>query len=119
MTADQFSEILKILLQIANVVVIGYGLYKFLNKPHDTLSDEVEKLKILQTEQGVLIKEIKMSLDNSHEKHREQKEINAVFINCMLAFIDFEMAYCAHTQYEYSEDLEKAKKTLQEYLAKK
>lgn len=113
------KDYLQLFLSFANLVIIGYGLYKFLNKPHDSLADEVGKVKQKLTEHDLIIKEIKQSLDSSHEKHREQKDFNTVFVNCMLAFIDFEMAYCAHTNYEYSEDLEKAKKVLQEYLAKK
>lgn len=117
--ANTISEFLKLILQIANLVIICYGGYKFLHKPHDTLENEVQQIKKDQVEQGLKIKEIQRSLDNSHEKHRDQKQMNTVFINCMLAFIDFEMAYCQHSGYEYSEDLEKAKNTLQEYLAGK
>lgn len=117
--ANTISEFLKLILQIANLVIICYGGYKFLHKPHDTLESEVNQLKEKQAEQGLQIKEIQKSLDSSHERHRDQKQINRVFINCMLAFIDFEMAYCQHTGYEYSEDLEKAKSNLQDYLAGK
>ena len=50
-----FSEFLKIALQIANVVIIGYALYKFLNKPRNTLEEKVN-------EHDVKIKEIESSL---------------------------------------------------------
>ncbi len=117
--ANSISEFLKLILQIANLVIICYGGYKFLHKPHDTLESEVKQIKEKQVQQDLQIKDIQRSLDNSHEKHRDQKQMNTVFVNCMLAFIDFEMAYCQHTGYEYSEDLEKAKTSLQNYLAGK
>lgn len=117
--ANNISEFLKLILQIANLVIICYGGYKFLHKPHDELEEEVKEIRKELVEQHQQIKEIQKSLDSSHDKHRDQKQMNTVFINCMLAFIDFEMAYCQHSGYEYSEDLEKAKNTLQEYLAGK
>lgn len=58
------------------------------------------------------------SLDSSHDKHREQNELNEVFITSMLAFLDFEVAYCAHTGYEFTDDINKAKDTLMKYLAR-
>jgi hypothetical protein len=36
MSIQAISSTLGLILQLANVVVIGYGLYKFLNKSHDT-----------------------------------------------------------------------------------
>lgn len=116
---NYISEFFKLILQIANLVIICYGGYKFLHKPHDTLESEVKELSKELAKQNQQIKEIQKSLDSSHDKHRDQKQMNTVFINCMLAFIDFEMAYCQHSGYEYSEDLERAKNTLQEYLAGK
>ena len=45
MNIQDFSEILKIVLQIANCAIIGYGLYRFLNKPHDSLEQKHETLE--------------------------------------------------------------------------
>lgn len=114
-----FSDFLKVLLQLANVVIIGYALYKFLNKPHDTLEQRHEELKKQVEEQGVQLKEVKESLHQGNDKFRKQADLNEVFINCMLAFIDFEMAYCSSTGYKDTEDLETAKSTLRKYLARK
>lgn len=119
MDLNGFSEVLKVLLQIANIVVLGYALYKFLNKPHDTLEIKHEELKKRVDEHDVKLKEVEDSLHQGNDKFRSQKDLNEVFINCMLAFIDFEMAYCAHTGYTDTEDLDKAKETLQKYLARK
>lgn len=119
MDLNAFSELLKVLLQIANVVVLGYALYKFLNKPHDTLETKVEELCKRIDEHDLKLKEVNESLHHGNDKFRKQDELNEVFINCMLAFIDFEMAYCSATEYRDTEDLETAKITLRKYLARR
>lgn len=116
---NAFSELLKIVLQLANVVVLGYALYRFLNKPHDTLETKHEELKKRVDEHDVKFKEVEDSLHQGNDKFRKQADINEVFINCMLAFIDFEMAYCSSTDYKDIEDLKTAKATLRKYLAGK
>lgn len=116
---DAFSEFLKIVLQLANIVVLGYALYKFLNKPHNSLEEKHEELKKRVDAHDVKLKEVEDSLHQGNDQFRGQRELNEVFINCMLAFIDFERAYCANTGYTDTEDLDKAKDTLQKYLARK
>ena len=115
---EAFSEFLKIVLQMANVIVLGYALYKFLNKPHDSLEEKHEELKKRVDAHDVKLKEVEDSLHQGNDKFREQRELNEVFINCMLAFIDFELSYCSHTDYKYTEDLDKAKDTLRKHLAR-
>ena len=119
MDLNGFSEVLKVLLQVANIVVLGYALYKFLNKPHDTLETKHEELKHRVDEHDVKLREVQDSLKAGNDKFRAQKDLNEVFINCMLAFIDYEIAFCAHTGNEDTEDLDRAKETLQKYLARK
>lgn len=133
---------MQMLLSFGNICIIGYGFYKFINKPHDTLEerhnelekrvDEQERIlggreslkkkldaqDALLNEHSVKLKEHEESLHHGNDKFRRQADINEVFINCMLAFIDFEMAYCAHTGYEDIADLTNAKNTLRKYLAK-
>lgn len=104
-------------LAVGNLVIMLWALKTFLAKPHDTLESQLKALEKRVDSHDHLFKDMKNSLDSSHEKHREQKEINTVFINCMLAFIDFEIAFCSYTNYEHTEDLVKAKQTLQEYLS--
>jgi len=116
---NQFSDWLKVLLQVANIVIIGYGLYRFLNKPHDTLSDEVKQLKAKTIELELELKELKQSVDTSFEKHREQDKTNAVFKSVMLSFVNYEIAFCLHTDYKDTTDLLNAKKELQDYLSGK
>ena len=110
---NALSEFLKIVLQLANVVVLGYAAYKFFNRPHDTLETKVEEIKKRVDE------EVEESLHQGNDRFRKQADLNEVFINCMLAFIDFEMAYCSATGYKDTEDLEMAKSTLRKYLARK
>ena len=118
MDLQTFSEILKVLLQVANIAVLGYALYKFLNKPHDTLETKHEELKKRVDEHDVKIREVEKSLHQGNDKFREQDETNATFKSVMLAFVDFEIAYCLHTSYEFTDDLMRAKKELQDYLSR-
>lgn len=116
---EAFSEFLKIILQFANVIVLGYALYKFLNRPHSTLETKHEELKKRVDEHDVKLKEVEESLHQGNDRFRKQADLNEVFINCMLAFIDFEMAYCSATGYKDIDDLKNAKATLRKYLAGK
>lgn len=113
------SDGMGLLLQLANIVIIGYALYKFLNKPHDTLETKHEELKKKVDEHDVKFKEIEKSLHLGNDKFREQEETNAVFKSVMLSFVNFEIAFCLHTDYKDTDDLIQAKKELNDYLAKK
>ena len=88
-----------------------YAFKKFLYKPHDSLEERVACLEIKQ-------KEIDQKLHLGNDRFKKQDDTNEVFINCMLAFIDFELSYCSHTDYKYTEDLDKAKDTLRRHLAR-
>ena len=115
----EVKDFLQVAIQIATIVTILYGLYKFTRKPHDTLDQKYESLKTQVDEQGLILKEQRKSLDASHEKHRQQEDTNATFKSVMLAFINFEIAYCRNTGYEDNQDLLDAKKELSEYLTGK
>ena len=106
-------------LAIGNLVIMLWALKTFLTKPQTTLTESIKSVEKRIDVLDLLIKDMQKSLDNSHEKHREQKNTNEVFITSMLAFIDFEIAFCQHTNYEYTDDLYKAKETLQKHLARK
>ena len=96
----------------ANIIILAYAFFKFLNKPQDTLNTRVT---LLETE----LRDIKASLVQGNDKFKEQERTNATFKSVMLAFVDFEIAYCLHTNYEFTEDLMKAKQELQEYVSGK
>lgn len=101
----------QLLVSICTLLGMFYAFKKFLEKPHDTLEQRVIALELKQkeTEQKLLL---------GNERFNKQDDTNEVFINCMLAFIDFELSYCSHTDYKYTEDLDKAKDTLRRHLAR-
>lgn len=104
--------VLEIFLAFCNSCIMLFLFKNFLAKPHNDLEERITKVE-------VKVEEVDKSLKQGNDRFREQKQMNEVFINCMLAFIDFEIAFCQHSGYEYSADLMRAKKTLQEYLARK
>lgn len=104
--------IFQLVLTSANIIILAYAFFKFLNKPQDTLNTRVT---LLETE----LRDIKASLVQGNDKFKEQERTNATFKSVMLAFVDFEIAYCLHTNYEFTEDLMKAKQELQEYVSGK
>ena len=101
----------QLLVSICTLLGMCYAFKKFLDKPHDTLEARVISLELKQkeTEQKLLL---------GNDRFKKQDDTNEVFINCMLAFIDFELSYCSHTDYQYTEDLDKAKDTLRRHLAR-
>ena len=104
--------IFQLVLTSANIIILAYAFFKFLNKPQDTLNTRVT---LLETE----LRDIKASIVQGNDKFKEQERTNATFKSVMLAFVDFEIAYCLHTNYEFTEDLMKAKQELQEYVSGK
>ena len=110
---------LQTLLAIGNLCIMLWALKTFLTKPRTTLEEQVKELekKIIALE--LRDRHIEKSLTISHDKHREQKETNEMFYTVVLAFIDFEIAFCQSTEYKQTDDLRKAKETLQRYLTKK
>lgn len=111
--------ILQLMLTFGNICILGYAFVKFLGKPQTTLVELVKSLEKRIDLQDQKLYELERSLDVSHEKHREQEDTNEVMQTCMLALIDFELAYCIHTNYVDTEDLVKAKDVLRKHLAKK
>lgn len=110
---------LQTLLAIGNLCIMLYALKTFLAKPQNTISESLKVLEKRMDAIDIFLKDIQKSLDSSHNKHREQNDMNEMFITCMLAFIDFEIAFCQHTSYDETDDLFRAKETLQKYLAKR
>lgn len=116
MTLAQIKDLLQIIVLLATIATMIFTLYKFTRRPHDTLEEKYDLLKTKVDEQGVLISELRKSLDVAHEKLRQQENTNATFKSVMLAFVNFEIAYCRNTGYEDNADLLDAKKELSEYL---
>ena len=99
------------ILTILNIIDKVTTLKTKSETPFKTLSDKV-------TEHENRLNKVESSLYQGNDHFRRQAALNEVFINCMLAFIDFEMAYCSATGYKDIEDLETAKSTLRKYLAR-
>ena len=110
---------LQTFLAIGNLCIMLWALKTFLAKPQTTLAEGLKAMEKRMDANDIILRDIQKSLDKSHDKHREQKDTNEMFITCMLAFIDFEIAFCQHTEYEDTDDLYRAKETLQKYLARK
>lgn len=110
------KDFLQILLWSANLILLAYGGYKFLNRPHDALEDRVTALENKDREQDVKLKEHDESLKIGNDRFRKQKRSNAAFKTIMLSFVDFEIAFCQETKYANIKDLELAKAKLQRYL---
>lgn len=104
--------ILQIFLAFCNCCIMLFLFKGFLMKPHNNLEERLAKVEIK-------VEEVQDSLRQGNDKFRDQKRMNEVFVSCMLAFIDFEIAFCQSSGYENSIDLMKAKQTLQGYLASK
>ena len=99
------------ILTVLNIMDKYSGLKDKSEAPFKLLSDKVN-------EHENRLNKIESSLYQGNEQFRRQEALNEVFINCMLAFIDFEMAYCSATGYKDTDDLETAKSTLRKYLAR-
>lgn len=108
----ELLPVMQLILTTGNIIILAYALLKFLNRPHDTLESRVILLE------GT-VKDLRSDVLHGSERFKKQDDTNEVFINCMLAFIDFELSYCSHTDYKYTEDLDKAKDTLRKHLARK
>lgn len=104
--------IFQLILTFGNICVLAYALFKFLNKPHDTLEDRVNAHE-------VEIADIKKSLLQGNDRFREQDDTNEVLIHSVLALIEFEIQYCLTEHKEPSKDLERAKDDLHSYLSKR
>ena len=103
--------VFQLLVSVCTLLGMFYAFKKFIDKPHETLETRITALEVQQ-------KEIDQQLHLGNDRFRAQDDTNEVFINCMLAFIDFELSYCSHTDYKYTEDLDKAKDTLRKHLAR-
>lgn len=110
--------IMQMLLSFSNICIIGYGFYKFINRPHDTLEAKHEELKKRVDEHDVKFKEVEESLHQGNDRFREQADTNEVLIRSVFALLEFEVHYCETEQKPISKNLERAKDDLHDFLAK-
>jgi hypothetical protein len=116
-------SILQTILASANIIIIGYGFYKFLNKPHNTLEEKHSELKRRVDEHDLKFRELENAIrqnnDRCNDRFHKQDDTNEVVLICTLALVDFELSRCAHDGYEHTADLLKARDTLRSHLASK
>lgn len=112
MNTQTLLPILQMVLAFANICIIGYGFFRFLNKPHDDLEERVNA-------HDLELKEIKSSLLQGNDRFREQEDTNEVLLHSILALIEFEIQYCLTENKPISKDLERAKDNLHTYLSKR
>ncbi len=103
-------------LAFGNIVIMLWALKTFLAKPHESLADEIKKLKEEVAKLNLTIERMQKSLDASHEKHREQDKTNKVFKKVFILLANFEVTYCQDNGYDNVGELKEAKKVLEEYL---
>jgi hypothetical protein len=112
MNVTTLLPIFQLVLTFGNICVLAYALYKFLNRPHDTLEDRVNAHE-------VEIADIKKSLLQGNDRFREQDDTNEVLLHSVLALIEFEIQFCLVEHKEMSAGLTKAKEDLNNYLSKR
>lgn len=112
--------------EIASFLIGGLGLFL-------TILNIKDKLRTMKKEEEQPIEKLKERVDaledrtdriekqvsGHNEKFEDQEETNATFRSVMLSFVNFEIAYCLHTDYNHTEELMKAKDELEKYLAGK
>ena len=109
MTTEQFVMLIGIILTVLNILDRIINLKKNANAP---IEDIKKRLDVLEAKQ----KENDDRFLKGNDQFRRLYEFSKIFMQVNLAFIDFETAFCQHTNYTNTSDLEKARKTLQESL---
>ena len=116
---NELSDVLKVILQIAQVVALIYAGYKFTRKPHDTLESRITTLEVEMKEQKQSLLQGNDRFREQDDKEKQQDKAISVLIHGVLALIEFEVQYCLTEKKPMSKDLEKAKDDLHNFLAEK
>lgn len=109
MSTEQFVMLIGIILTVLNIVDRVINLKK---NAHAPIEDVKKRLDVLEAKQ----KENDDRFLKGNDQFRRLYEFSKIFMQVNLAFIDFETAFCQHTNYTDTSDLEKARKTLQDSL---
>lgn len=110
MTTEQFVMAIGILLTVLNIIDKIINLKKNANAPIEEVKKRLDYLEGKQ-------KENEDRFLKGNDQFRRLYDFTRIFIQVNLAFIDFETAFCQHTNYTDTTDLEKARKTLQDSLS--
>ena len=109
MTTEQFIMLIGVVLTVLNILDKVINLKKNANAP---IEDIKKRLDVLEAKQ----KENDERFIKGNDQFRRLYEFSKIFMQVNLAFIDFETAFCQHTNYTDTADLEKARMTLQDSL---
>ena len=109
---DKIMQWGQLFLMFCNICIMVYVFFKFINKPHDSLEERVEKCE-------ENIKDIKQSLYRGDGRFQEHERAIKVLVRSVIALVEFEMQYCLKEDYPVSKGLEKSKEELNEYLSTK
>lgn len=109
MTTSQIVMFIGVILTVLNILDKVINLKKNADAPLKNLEERVSALEVKQ-------KENEDRLKQGNDQFRKIYSFAKMFMQVQLAFVDFETAFCQHTNYTETTDLEKAKKTLQESL---
>lgn len=96
---------MQMILAFCNICIIGYGFYKFLNTPRDSMEQRITALE-------VEVKNLKSSQENDQDTLK-------VLTRSTLALIEFEMQYCMTENKDMSDSLKAAKRDLEEFLSQR
>lgn len=119
---NNLAQYMDFILKLANILIIGYGAYRFTRKPHDSLNERLtnleDKVEKLDAELNIRQQDIEKQLRQGNDKFRSHESVLEVLITCILALIDFEVHYCETEHKDISDDLADAKKALNKCLIK-
>lgn len=101
--------LLGLILTVLNIIDRQNNMKQAAEKPFNDLKKRVDG-------HDIEINDIKQALKLGNDRFREQEETNATFKSVMLSFVNFEIAYCLHTNYPHTEELLEAKNELESYL---
>ena len=101
--------LLGLILTVLNIIDRRNNMKQAAEKPFNDLKKRVDG-------HDIEINDIKQALKLGNDRFREQEETNATFKSVMLSFVNFEIAYCLHTNYPHTEELLEAKNELESYL---
>ena len=119
MNTQTLLPVFQTILSFMNICVLAYALFRFLNRPHDTLEAKQAALEARVAALEMENRETKSTLDQDNARFEEQNETNEVLIRSTFALLEFEVHYCETEHKPISKNLEKAKDDLHEYLARK
>lgn len=112
-------QISQFILTLCNLAIMAAIFKNFLNKPRNETKEQLKAMeeRIIALEVGQ--KDMKQSLYLGNDKFRDQKEINEIILNSIIALIEFNIESCILQQQNPSEELKKAKANLNAFFARK